>query len=203
MLYDTALRLQRTDLSGPEASEAIEPLRQVLLFFDDHADHEDRFILPHIRKHSPQLLDELEREHEIDHRLTRTLFNHIQAWQAASLASQREAVGQQILLAFSEFIAFNLYHMNKEETVLIGLLWRHYTDGELRQMTQEIIQSIAPQTLMAESRWMMRSINDKELIEWLLGVKQGAPAVVFDAFWQMAEEELPAGRLTNVQAALA
>ena len=52
MLYGTALRLQRTDLSGPEASEIIEPLRQVLLFFDDHADHEDRFILPHIRKHS-------------------------------------------------------------------------------------------------------------------------------------------------------
>ena len=93
--------------------------------------------------------------------------------------------------------------MNKEETVLIGLLWRHYTDGELRQLTQKIIQAIAPQTLMAESRWMMRSINDKEVIEWLSGVKQGAQAAVFDAFWQMAEEELSAGRLTNVQAAIA
>lgn len=66
MLYDTALRLQRTDFSGPEASQAIEPLHQVLLFFDDHADHEDRFILPHIRKHNAPLLDELEKEHEID-----------------------------------------------------------------------------------------------------------------------------------------
>ncbi|QDK78704.1 hypothetical protein EXU85_08820 [Spirosoma sp. KCTC 42546] len=202
MLYDTAIRLQQTDFSQSEASEVIDQLTQVLLFFDDHAEHEDRFILPHIRKHDAQLIDELEKDHEIDHRLTQTLFDHIQEWKTVSSDNQREAIGQRILLAFSEFIAFNLYHMNKEENVLIYLLWKHYTDAEIREMEGEILKAIPPQTLMAESRWMMRSINDKEVVEWLMGVRQGAPVAVFDTFLQMAKEELPSERLTKVHAAL-
>lgn len=203
MLYDTALRLQQTDFSDPQASKAIEPLHQLLVFFDEHAENEDRFILPHIRHYQAQLIDELENDHQIDHQLTQTLFDHMRAWETATTGSQREAIGQQILFAFNEFIAFNLYHMNKEETVLIDLLWKHYTDAEIRQMEQAIIASIPPQTLMAESRWMMRSINNKEVIQWLSGVKQGAPQVVYDRFWQLAQEELSTERLTNVQAALA
>lgn len=93
--------------------------------------------------------------------------------------------------------------MNKEENVLIGQLWQHYTDADLQQMQQAIPQSIPPQTLMAENRWMMRSINDKEVIGWLSGVKQEVPAFVYDTFLQLAQEELSTERLTKVKAALA
>jgi hypothetical protein len=203
MLYDTALHVQQTDFSQSEASQAVDQLKQVLLFFDEHAENEDQFILPHIRTHHAQLLDELEKDHLIDHQLTQSLLDHIQAWKTTDSGSEREAIGQRIFFAFNEFIAFNLYHMNKEESVLMNLLWNQYTDAEIRQMEHAIIESIPPQTLMAESRWMMRSINDKELIQWLLGVKQGAPIAVFNAFLQMAQEELSTERLANVQVALA
>ncbi|MBO0952878.1 hemerythrin domain-containing protein [Fibrella forsythiae] len=202
MLYDTALRLQQTDFSRPQASLAVEQLKEVLSFLEEHADNEDQFILPHVRTHNAQLIDELEKDHEIDHRLTQTLLDHVQGWSTASPFEQ-EIFGQRICYAFSEFIAFNLYHMNKEENVLMYLLWTHYTDEEIRQMEGQIIQSIAPQTLLAESRWMMRSINDKEMIEWLTGLKQGAPPAVFDMFLGLAKEELSAERLGSVQAALA
>ncbi|UFH56386.1 hemerythrin domain-containing protein [Spirosoma sp. KNUC1025] len=203
MLYDTALHLQQTDFSQPEADAAIDQLEQVLLFFDDHAEHEDGFILPHIKKHNPQLVDELEKDHEVDHRLTQTLFDQIREWKTATQAEQKEGIGQRIFFAFNEFIAFNLYHMNKEENVLMYLLWKQYTDEEIRQMEHQILQSIPPQTLLTESRWMMRSINNREVIEWLAGIRQGAPAPVFANFLKLAEDELPAGRLSKVQAALA
>lgn len=203
MLYDTATRLQQTDFSQPQASEVVEQLYQVLVFFDEHAENEDQFILPHIRKHNAALIDELENDHVLDHRLSQTLFDHIRAWQTTDSDDQREAIGQRILFAFNEFIGFNLYHMNKEENVLMDQLWQHYTDADIRQMEHEIVQAIPPQTLMAESRWMMRSINDKEVIGWLSGVKQEAPAFIYETFLQMAQEELSTERLTNVQAALA
>lgn len=202
ILYDTALRLQQNDFSQPQASEVVEQLYQVLVFFDEHAENEDQFILPHIRKHNAVLIDELENDHVIDHHLTHTLFDHIREWKTTDSASQREAIGQRILFAFNEFIGFNLYHMNKEENVLMDQLWQHYTDADIRQMEHEIIQAIPPQTLMAESRWMMRSINDKEVIGWLSGVKQGAPIALFDTFLEMAQEELPTERLKTVYAAL-
>ncbi|GAB3507656.1 hypothetical protein GCM10027341_42570 [Spirosoma knui] len=204
MLYDTALRLQRTDFGqSDEANAAVEQLEQILHLFDEHAENEDQFILPHIRKHNAQLIDELESDHEIDHRLTQTLFGHIQEWKTADRTAQKEAIGQRIFFAFNEFIAFNLYHMNKEENVLMYLLWTHYTDAEIRQMEGGILQSIPPQTLLIESRWMMRSINNKEVVGWLSGVKQGAPAEVFNQFLQLAEDELPADRLTKVRTSLA
>ena len=203
MLYDTAIRLQQTDFSQPQASEVVEQLHQVLVYFDEHAENEDQFILPHIRKHNAVLIDELENDHVIDHNLTHTLFDHIREWKTTDSAGQREAIGQRILVAFNEFIGFNLYHMNKEENVLMDQLWQHYTDADIRHMEHEIIQAIPPQTLMAESRWMMRSINDKEVIGWLSGIKQEAPTAVFDTFLRMAQEELPTERLKKVYAALA
>lgn len=203
MLYKTALRLQQTDFSQPEALDVVDQLEQILIYFDEHADNEDQFILPHIRKHNAQLIDELEKDHDIDHRLTQTLFDHIREWKAADSPTQQEAISQRIAFAFSEFIAFNLYHMNKEENVLMYLLWKHYTDEEIRQMEDQILHAIPPQTLLAESRWMMRSINNKEVIRWLSGIKHGAPAEVFETFLQMANEELPTNRRANVHAALA
>lgn len=202
MLYETAIQVQQTDFSEPAASAVVDQLKQILLYFDEHADSEDQFILPHIRIHNTQLIDELEKEHETDHRLTQTLFNHIQQWQDSVSASRREAIGQQLGVAFSEFIAFNLSHMNREENELLSLLWQHYTDAEIRQMQGQILQSIPPQTLLAESRWMMRSINDKEIINWLSGIKQNAPVEVFRNFLSMAEAELSTGRFTTVKAML-
>ncbi len=116
MLYETAIQVQQTDFSRPEAQTVVDQLKQVLLFFDEHADSEDRFILPHLRIHNGQFVDELEEEHELDHRLTQTLFGHIQEWQTSTSSSQREVIGQRLSVAFSEFIAINLCHMNREET---------------------------------------------------------------------------------------
>lgn len=202
MLYDTALCIQQTDFTQPEAESTVNQLEQVLHFFDEHAKNEDQFILPHIRQHNARLIDELEKDHDIDHRLTETLLDHIKDWRATDTAVPRETIGQRIGYAFNEFIAFNLYHMNKEENVLMYLLWKHYTDAEIRQMEAQILQSIPLPTLLAESRWMMRSINDKEVIAWLSGVKQEAPAPVFDTFLGIANDELSLERLIKVHAAL-
>lgn len=203
MLYSTALQIQQTDFAEPEANATIEQLEQVLLYFDTHAEHEDSFILPHIQQHNPQLIDELEKDHVIDHQLTQTLFDHIQAWKTAIQVDQKESIGQRVFFAFNEFIAFNLYHMNKEENVLIQLLWEHYTDEQIHQMEGDILKSIPPQVLVAESQWMMRSISNKEVTGWLSGIRQGAPEAVFNSFLKMAEAELPSDRFTRVQTALA
>lgn len=202
MLYNTALCIQQTDFTQSEAESTLNQLEQVLQFFDEHAENEDAFILPHIRQQNAQLIDELEKDHAIDHRLTETLFDHIKDWRATDTVSLRETLGQRMGYAFNEFIAFNLYHMNKEENVLMYLLWKHYTDAEIRQMEARILQSIPLPTLLAESRWMMRSINDKEVIAWLLGVKQEAPAPVFDTFLGIARDELTPDRFANVHTAL-
>lgn len=200
MLFTVQQEVQQTDFNSAEAVPVIENLELALRYFDEHAEHEDNFVLNEIVKFEPHIAEELEAEHVTDHQLGETLREYIQAWKNA--ADKTEA-GRQIFYAFNDFIAFNLYHMNKEETVLLQLLWKHFTDEEIIGMEQRILQTIAPEVLVAESRWMLRSLSTPEIIAWYMGMKHGAPAEVFMMFKGLAAEELPKIKMQQLETALA
>lgn len=196
MLFSIQLKVQRTDFALPEAAAVMAELEQVLDFFDEHADHEDRYLLANIVKQEPQIAASLEQDHVIDHELSHKMRDLIAEWKKGINVYE---AAEDVFYAMNEFIAFNLYHMNKEERELLPLLWKHYSDADIHGMEQQILASIDPQVLMAESRWMMRSINDQEIRTWLGGVKMGAPAPVYNAFVGMAAEELSQARFKGLQ----
>lgn len=194
MLFQAQVKIQQTDFAATEADAAVADLEYVLKCYDTHADHEDHFILDCIAEKETAITEELEKDHVIDHQLSNNLRSQIAAHKAATNADGKTVAGQEIFYALNEFIAFNLYHMNKEERVLLPLLWKHFTDMEILEMEHKIVASIPPPVLMAESRWMMRSINNGEISAWMGGIKMGAPEPVYNLFVQMAQEELPAAR---------
>lgn len=202
LLYDTAVRIQQTDFDTPAASVTVDAVRLVVDLFDDHAHHEDEYILPMVQAVNPVLVNEFEEEHVVDHRLSSALRDHTAAWHAAATPAEKLLHGKSIYYAFNEFIAFNLYHMNKEENILLLTLWKHHTDDELLAAQGAIIANIKPEYLMIESRWMVRSISNTEMIGWLKGVQLSSPAPVFDMLLAMAQEELPASRWQQIGAAL-
>jgi hemerythrin-like domain-containing protein len=202
LMYDTAAMIQRTDFSVKDAAETVNRVSWVMDVFDEHAHHEDKFLLPLAFKNNEALAQEFEKEHEVDHRLSDELRSALKAWENAGNETERATAGQAIFFAFNEFIAFNLYHMNKEENVLLLNLWNHYTDQELLAAENAIVQSIDPATLMEESKWMMRSISNPEIIGWLSGIRQAAPPPVFDIYLSLAKQEVPAERFAQVAAAL-
>lgn len=202
LMYDTALRIQTTDMSATDAEEVINSVSLVVDLFDEHAHHEDKFVLPMVEKHNPALVADFEKDHELDHKLSEGLRELVAAWKNAATAQERNTIGQGIFYAFNEFIAFNLYHMNREEDTMLATLWKHNTDEELIAASQAIVASIPPDILMLESKWMMRSMNNAEITEWMTAIKHGAPAEVYTAYMQMAEQELPAERYHAISAAL-
>jgi hypothetical protein len=202
LFYDTALMIQRTDFNKAEANATIERVRLVLNLLDGHSHHEDNFLFPHVMKHDAKLASEFEKDHEIDHELVEELTEHLNNWEKAISGSEKTEAGQKIFYAYNEFLAFNLYHMNKEETVLLYNLWSHYTDEELFGFTQQIIASIPMETLVIEMEWMMRSMSNDEIIEWLKCVKLGAPQELFLQLVMMAQKLLPANRWATIHAAI-
>ena len=191
VLYDVAVKIQRTDFgSTSESFETISRLEVLIDYFDGHAEAEDTFILPALHRYDPVLVDDFEKQHVEDHRLGDLLGDIILSIKAEESNSNRIHLGQKLLHAYHEFVAFNLYHMNKEEDVLNKVLWQNFTDHELQAITQQIIQSIKPQKLMALNRWMMRSINISEATGWLKGIQRAAPEALFVMYLQLAEEEL-------------
>lgn len=191
VLYDVAIKIQRADFgSASETFETLSRVEVLIDYFEGHADAEDTFILPALHRYDPVLVNDFEKQHVEDHRLGNLLEDIIQKIKSEESITKRIQLGQNLLHLYHEFVAFNLYHMNKEENVLNKVLWQNFTDQELQAITQQIIQSIKPQKLMALNRWMMRSINITEVTAWLTGVKRGAPEAVFITYLQLAEEEL-------------
>lgn len=200
MLYDTALSLQHTVFANTDnANETLEKLEQAIHVFHSHAEHEDGFVLPAVKKHVPSLVNEFESEHEKDELLSVSLRNLISAYNLSGNDEARTAAGYAITMAFNEFIAFNLYHMNKEEDKINKVLWEYYTDAELTGITQAIIASIPPDDMTIETRWMIKGLNNNEITNWLSAVKNDAPDVVFKSLLSVAETELPEQRWNEIK----
>lgn len=200
MLYNTASLLQQTDFSNEEETNAVlTQVDDVLFLFDKHAHTEDNFILPAIEKFEPTVATLFEEEHIQDHELSNRMRVLLNIFNHCSVAKEQLQAASAIRFAFIEFMIFNLQHMAKEETKLNELLWKHYMDEELKGITQQILAQVPPEAMGKYSTWMMKGLNNPEIIGWLKEIKNNAPGQVFDIMLSLAERELPPGRWSAVQ----
>jgi len=192
LLYDTALSLQQTYFADAQESEsALTKVETVIAQFDQHAFHEDSYVLPAIKLYAPALVDAFEAEHEKDHALGEKLKHLLDMFRATSSAEERIVCGSAITQAFREFMIFNLEHMSKEEVEINKVLWENFTDAELMEINGRIVASIPEEEKLVSSKWMMRGVNKAEAIAWLKGVRKMAPTFVFDSLFELTETELP------------
>ena len=203
MLYDTLLTLQQTWFADTEEAEsALQRVNKVLRIFDAHARHEDDFVLPAIAQYEPGLVDAFEQEHKQDHVLSESLRGLMLVYRHAMKAGVKIETGDAINRAFTEFMIFNLQHMNREETILNKVLWRYYSDAELFALNQQIVASIPPAEITETSTWMMRGMNNAEITAWLKAVEKNAPQQALAGLLNLAESELPAERYQKLQESL-
>ena len=203
LLYDTALKIQQTDWADPIAGGSLmAQLEEVIALFESHAHNEDHFFNEPLEEINEEVAKLFEKEHEEDHRLSVLLQKHMKSWRQADTKGERLEAGTKLFYAFNEFIAFNLYHMNKEETLLNQVLWDTYTDDQIRVTEQQLVQSIAPEKMMKYALWMIRGMNNPEMIHWMQELEKGAPAPVFQIIQSMAKEEWGSVRWKEVEKSL-
>jgi hypothetical protein len=155
-----------------------------------------------ITAYEPALVEAFENEHEEDHRIGEQLVHLVQIFHAARGEEERMIAGSGVAKAFMDFMIFNLQHMSREEMLLNPILWAYYTDEQLLQMNGRIVASIPASEKAVSSQWMMRGISNREAIQWLKAVKQGAPEQEFQFLWSLADSELPVHRRIVVKEAV-
>jgi hypothetical protein len=96
-------------------------------------------------------------------------------------AAQRAPLALALYRALALFVAENLRHMAHEETHHSAMLWAHFSDAQLHEMHGRILADIGPQEMATTMRWMIPACNPQERAETLLGMRDGAPAPVFQA----------------------
>lgn len=203
MLYHTAFCIQHTDFTDNEATnETIAKVKQVIELFEEHAHTEDTMVFPLLKDFAPQLVTEFEQQHVRDHELGNELEQAVNGVEAANQAAQRIHAGFRLQQAFAEFTAFNLSHMNQEETIVKGALWERFTDEELWAMTHKIVATIPQEKNIRFSYWMLKGLSMTEIILWYKGMKADAPSFVFEQMMGLAESALSEEKYNALQIAV-
>lgn len=200
LLYDTALMIQHTNFTRDDETRAVvERVGLVERLFESHAHIEDSEIFPMVASHAPEVVADFEAQHDEDHRLSEDLKRQLEKFVETNSAEQNQAYGWELMQQFNAFLAFNVEHMRKEETIVNDLLWQHYSDAELLGKVESISASIPPEKNVHYAEWMLRGMAVHEITCWLSNVRHHAPPPVFDMLIGIAESVLPADRWSAVR----
>jgi len=202
-LYQTALQLQQTDFTEEDqAEDAVNKVREVVMLFEGHAHKEVHFILPMINEYEPSVVATFNAEHERDEKLGMDLKKAADILSAASTSPEKITAGRELTESFIRFMVFNLEHMAKEEDILNKILWRYYSDDEIKAMAAQISQSTAPWMQDFYFKWMLRGISNVEATRWIKTIESNSPPVVYQTIVQKAAQELPRKRFQKIRQSL-
>ncbi len=203
LLFDTAIMLQQTAFcNASEGRFAIEKLDMLLHLFSQHALLEDTHLLPTLRCCDEEAIRSLEKDHQADRVATSRLKGLMQTYEHAVSGYDRLDAGKTIGNAFRELLVANLKHMAREEEVLNNILWSRFNDAEIFTFEQKILAHIPQEELTVYSQWMIRGMNNHEIIAWLKTIEKTAVGPVFQVLFAMAENELSAIRWQKIQEGL-
>ena len=202
-LYQTALQLQQTDFtSEEETAEALNKVREIVMLFDGHAHKEDDFILPAISSYEPSVVASFEAEHEKDEALGKQLRQCLDNIESATGLPEKCLAGKALNETFVSYMVFNLQHMAKEEDVINSILWRYYSDEQIRKIGSNIAKNVEPWIQDFYATWMLRGINTTEAVNWISAIERTAPQVVFNTLLQKAEQECSPRRFRKISETL-
>jgi hypothetical protein len=203
-LYDTALQVQQTDFTcHDEAALTLETISEALYHFSQHAYYMERFLFPYIKEYNPALTETFKLQYQANIVLSQRLKGLMNIYYHAVSSADKTDAGRPILKAFTAFLVTNLDYMSREDNLINNTLWRHYNDKELLGLEKEIVANLPPKDLAAFSKWMIRGLNNTEIIEWLRAIEKTTIIDIFHTFFACAEKELPEGRWMKIQEALA
>jgi len=191
LLCDTAMHMLRTDFwNVEEAASMFNRLREMVLIFDRHAQSQDRFVSPAVKKYEPSVADLFEQEHTTGRRLGKLLLTVISRYEEAPVITAKAGMAARVHKAFNAFMVSTLEHMDKEGETLCPILWRYYADRELFSLSCQMASNAPARAMAIMNKWMLRGLNTGEITCWLQQVEANAPAPVFRSLLSSAENEL-------------
>lgn len=170
-------------------AKVLNQVRELAAICRSHFLHENAFLHTAMEARRPGSSTQVEAEHGHHAWAINRLEELTKAVERAQ-GDARQAANNALYRYLTLFIAENFVHMNVEETTNNEVLWATHTDAELIGIEQAIVASQTPEEAMMTMRWMMPAMNANERAEMLQGIRQHAPAPVFDGVLGLAQAHL-------------
>ncbi|MBB5753001.1 hypothetical protein [Prosthecomicrobium pneumaticum] len=157
---------------------AMAELRRLLVLGRFHLTDENDFIHTALEERLPGASAGLADDHEDHERSFVELEAFVEAIEAAEGSARRSAI-RALYHRYATFIAHDFEHMLEEETVILPMLHRLFTDAELADIEHRIVASIPPEVMTDALRLMFPAVDPVVRIEMLSGMRAVMPAEVF------------------------
>jgi hypothetical protein len=163
VMFETAIQLARTDFNaGDDVAAATRAAGDCLAWMREHAEHEDRVVIPELARFDAVLAGQLEAEHPALERLAIDVDCLWPRLAAAEPGLARAQLGGELHRRFLALVAAQLRHMDREEREVNAVLWANLGDQDLLQINRRIVSGIAPERLRQVFPVMEASLNRPE-----------------------------------------
>lgn len=200
MLYDLGSQLQITNFADVNASNQFATRLKhdlgnslsncMLCLLSAHASHEERDIFSQVRPHDPDAVETVMKEHaEVIRRIGAVSKTCDEVMGIASPALRIEG-GNRLNQEVDSLLAFYLSHLNNEEALLVPVLWRWFTDDQIRAMRTVFYARLPLPLFETWMRWTLPSLNQEELVALFSDLKKGPGTARFNDWVRMAHETL-------------
>lgn len=181
IIYNAASKLQTADFTEEkEIENLLASLRHDLDLLHEHAVNEDNIIFPEIANNEPDMISELNDEHKALEEKLHKIKTQIEKTNLTADNEKRVELGSELNNLFNDFAASYLAHMNHEEATVLEASFKYLSDAELIAIRTRIQTQIPSERYKTWLHWMLKSLNNSELIGLLGGMKASAPAHVFE-----------------------
>ncbi len=181
----------RLDVENDEHLKAfVDDLNDFIELLSGHANHEDKWIGPHLIAIDKELAETIEAEHVEDEKLTQALTNEYKKLLELD-REQRSAAGDRAYILLADFVGWYFRHMSKEEQVIMSKLQDKLSDNELMDIEHQLLGEIPPNEMNKYMNLIIPSTNPEELRVLFGGMKQHAPLEAFKGACSLAETLLP------------
>jgi Hemerythrin HHE cation binding domain len=202
-MSDTLVAVGRMDPEDDhDVTVALEQARSLLSVLASHLEHENQFVHAAMEARRPGSTARTAHEH-VEHECALGEIESLIDRVAQATGAERAAIGLQLYRRLALFVAENLEHMSIEESDNLAVLWADYTDEELMAIERAIVAHVPPPTMATIARWMMAGLAHAERVVLLQGMRQGAPAEVFEGVLAIARANLGARDWAKLASALA
>ena len=203
MIYNAASKLQTADFTDEkEVKILLVSLRNDLDLLHEHAVNEDNIIFPEIANEEPQMIELLNEEHKKLESKLNGLLVLIEKTEHSNSIEERMLLGNSLNSLFNDFIADYLAHMNHEEATVLEASFKYLTDEELIAIRTRIQSNVPPDRYKVWMNWMLRSLNNSELIGLLGSMKTGAPSNVFQNILDITKSVIDSERWLKMKLSL-
>jgi len=187
ILSDLENRIARADFTDlSQLLEIKNKMEYIFGIIEGHAKHENEIIHALLRAKGTSIVDSIEADHksykamfEILRGMLTEILNILETGNEVELIAK----GYEFYIAYRKFIAFDLQHINAEETLIMPELQKYYSDKELKEKIDfPVYEQMSSDDMIGMMMVLFphMNINDKE--HFLSDLQESQPKKFLEAW---------------------